>query len=554
MLKRILIIALAFYAFLSTGCHREEEQEGFSALPSLHLTMTPLQIDSIIIDQDNKVSPYAVLIDAQGATLFEGKLAHFKTRGNNTFDERKKPFAIKFPEKQSLFGLERSKSFVLLANACDESHIRNAIALDLARAFGISAPRYAYLSLYVNDSYWGLFQITNKVDVGKNALDITDLEKRNEWYNPKPLDEYEWYGKGRKKQAVQRKGVMLDNDPDDITGGYLLDNCGSVIAYSKSVSGFVSEARDNIRIRSPKHASRREVDYIAERYNEMESAVLASDGIHPKTGKHYSEYLDVESFARYYLLNELLWNHDGGWASFMMYKDADFVDPKIYAGPAWDFDRTLDNPMFHQNSIAYANELIVDEKKGKTGLALSGGLLHHLCKHEDFQHAVADCYLNEIGPVCHCYLEESPFDSLASLLSYEADRDNKEYRIRLSADYETAVHRATDFLRERIAFFDWYYSSLEEGHVFVNYTLPDHTCRKFYYPLGEPVFAPQLTPVVYNNDMVFELYYPETDSIVPDGTVFHSPQKLGLRQRQPTKHEVQMRRIKKKFKKIGLDF
>ena len=516
--------------------------------------MTSLQLDSILPNRDNKVSVPALLLDVNGDTLFDGKLAYIKTRGNETFKEKKKPFAIKFPAKQVLFGMERGKSFVLLANACDESHIRNAIALDLARVMGIPAPRYAFLSLYVNNTYWGLYQITNKLDVGKDALDIVDLDKRNEWFNTKPLDEYEWYGRGRKAQLVQRMGFLLDNDPDDITGGYLIESSGPCDPYRRSLSGFVSNAEDRIRIRSPKYASPNEVDYIANRYNEMESAILAPDGINPATGRHYSEYIDVESFARYYLLNELTFNWDGGSSSFRMYKNSDAVDPKFYAGPAWDYDRTLDNPHFQKNSLIYPNELAVCERKGKVGVPHSGGLLYHLWQHEDFRKAVSDCYTKEISTLCHQYLEEHPYDSLADLLSCEAERDNAVFKTRESVDYATAVKRATDFLRERVAFFDRYYSSMEEGLVLVSYNWKYQRNLTFVYQLGEPVHALQVTEVVYNHDPCYALYYPGTDSLVPDGTVFHSPQQLEMRKVDPSKQEVMKRRINKKLKKIGLEF
>ena len=39
-----------------------------------------------------------------------------KLRGNSTFSADKKPFKIKFDDKQSMFGLEKSKEWVLLAN------------------------------------------------------------------------------------------------------------------------------------------------------------------------------------------------------------------------------------------------------------------------------------------------------------------------------------------------------------------------------------------------------------------------------------------------------
>lgn len=514
--------------------------------------MTSLQYDSILHSQENKISVFALLLDTQGDTLFQGK-SYFKTRGNDSFKESKKPFTIKFPKKQKLFELNRNKTFILLANACDESHIRNAIGLDLARAFGLPASNYAYLTLYINGSYKGLYQMTNKVDVGKNGLDITDLDKLNEWANPKPLETYEWYGLGRKKSVIQRKGVLLDKDPDDITGGYLLDYVGPRSQYSKTLSGFVSDAEDNVRILSPKYASPQEVDYIAKRYNEMEAAVHNADGINPETGLHYSEYLDVESFARYYLLNELLENADGDWASFMMYKETDSIDPKFYAGPAWDYDRILDNPRFQKNSIAFENELIVNRKKGITGIAFSGGLLYHLCKHSDFQQAIRNVYLNELSPICHDYLERSPFDSLIVLLSHEADQDNMVYGTCHSGSYATGTSRATNFLRKRIAFFDWYYSTNEDEQVIVYFKSEKEGTRKFYYPLGEAIQAPQLE-VLYNRTAVYEMFYPGTDSIVSNGTVFHTSQRLELRKREPTKKEVQIRRVKKKLRKIGFDF
>lgn len=553
MSKRVCIIVLLAATFVFLGCHRKTEQKEHPVLPSLQITMTSMQYDSIINNQENKIPAYALLIDSNGDTLFQGNLAHIKTRGNDSFKESKKPFTVKFPKKQNLFGLNRSKSFTLLANACDETHIRNAIGLDIARAFGLSASHYAYLTLYINGAYKGLYQMTNKVDVGKEALDITDLDKQNEWVNPKPIETYQWYGLGRKKGVIQRKGVLLDHNPSDITGGYLLDYVGPPVQYSKNMSGFVSDAEDNIRILSPKYASPQEVNYIANRYNEMEVAVHNADGINPETGLHYSEYLDVESFARYYLLNEVLFNIDGGWASFMMYKETDSIDPKLYAGPAWDYDRTLDNPRFMGNSIAFENEFTINEKKGKTGCAFSGGLLYYLCQHSDFQQAIKNVYINELSHACHDYLEKSPFDSLAALLSHEVELDNSVYSTRHSEDYETGTLRAIGFLRKRIDFFDWYYSTEEDERVLVCYQSENGKTRKFYYPLGEPVTAPQLERL-YNHTGVYELFFPDTDSMVPDGTVFQTSQKLELRKREPTKKEVQIRRVKKKLRKIGLDF
>ena len=542
-------LCLFLILLVVAGCRQQEPKKTpvASSLPSFYITLPPEALDSVLQDRDYEVPAEALLLSAENDTMYDGELSHIKTRGNTTFLLDKKSFTIKFPQKVRLLGLDRNRSFVLLANPCDESHIRNAIALDLARAFGIPASRYAYLRLYLNDEYRGLYQITNKVEVGRNTLNITDLNKLNKQTNPRPLDEYTWFAYGRKRQTVLRKGVLLEQNPEDITGGYLLDNSGTNELYCRSVSGFVSAAGDPIRIRSPKYASPEEVEYIAGLYDQMEAAVLAPDGHHPETGKHYSDYIDVGSFARYYLLNEILLNYDGGWTSFMMYKDSDYIDPKIYAGPAWDFDRTLGNPWFLKG-VKLNNRFIVNGKRGIDGEPHSGGLLYHLMQHDDFVAVVKSCYEQEIGPICHDYVEAGCWDSIAENLYAEADKDNRLYGTRYSVDYEEAVSSTIDFLRQRIDFFDWFYSTEESERVKVTVFLSNNKKTYAYYPLDKPINTPQ-AEVRTNHDPVYELYYAGTDSIVKDGTVFHETRNLELRKRDPNWREVQMRRIRKKLEK-----
>ena len=535
--------------FVFAGCSHDKAKKTHleSVLPSLYLAIQPEELDSILHNRNYKASAEALFLSDEGDTIYDGELLYIKTRGNSTLKKEKKPFAIKFPNKMRLFGLSKNRSFVLLANAYDESHIRNAIGLDLARAMGISASRYAYLRLYINNNYQGLYQITNKVEVGKQTLNIRDLDKLNEQVNPHPLNEYALFDCADAKKYSQRKGVSLECNPADITGGYLLD-AGTMGRYDISISGFVSEAGDPIRIRSPKRASKEEVEYIEELYNQMEKAVLAHDGCNPQTGKHYSEYIDVESFVHYYLLNEILMNYDGGCSSFMMYKDADFIDPKIYAGPAWDYDRILWNAAFGKTFIIIPNELYVCCERIREDGLHSGGLLYRLMQHDDFQDSVKCCYNKEIGPICHDYLERGYWDSLVENLYSEAERDNQVYKYRDSKDYETAVSRAIDFLSNRIEFFDWFFSTEESERVKVTITKLNNNKVFAYYPLGTAVYTPQ-TELQNNGSPVCELYYEGTDHLVKDGTVFNTSQNLELRLREPNRREVLMRRIRRKLLK-----
>ena len=80
------------------------------------------------------------------------------------------------------------------------------------------------------------------------------------------------------------------------------------------------------------------MDYIADYYQAFEDAVMSDTGYNAQ-GKHFTEYIDLASFAKNYVVQELMFNVDGCQSSFYMYKDAD--DAKLVASPVWDFDLSL---------------------------------------------------------------------------------------------------------------------------------------------------------------------------------------------------------------------
>ncbi len=557
MTKRFIFVLVIIVASIS-GCTRNEasKQPHRSVLPSLYINLPPEQFDSILNDRDQEVPAEALLITADNDTLYDDCLSHIKTRGNTSFNkaEEKKPFTIKLPKKRSWLGLYKSQHYVLLANAFDESHIRNTIAFDLAHDVGLPAPQYAYLSLYINGKYKGLYQITNKIEVSRHALNLTDLDKLNKRANPRPLKEYARFSESSDKQIILRKGALLACNPEDITGGYLLDLCGADWIYVKSPSGFVSDAGDYIRIRSPKYASPAEVNYIATFYNSVEAAITSDDGYNPETNKHYSEYIDTESFALVYLINELLLNQDGGLSSLFLYKDSDSIDSRLYAGPIWDFDRSIGNTINSDLELIMPNELFVNVKHGKTTWSHSHGIFYNLWKHEDFQEMVKKLYYQKISPSCHKYIESGSIDSLVDCLSEDAERDSRLYGTRKNKDYHSETGKTLDFLQKRLAFLDWYFSAPPEDIITINFQSNQvgahHRNLQIYYPVGEPitiVSSLESHPKKYNREPVFELFIAGTDSIVKDNTVFNSAKTLELRHREPTWKEVQKRRVRKKL-------
>ena len=69
---------------------------------------------------------------------------------------------------------------------------------------------------------------------------------------------------------------------------------------------------------------------------ETSGALRGEDGVNPDTGRHFSHYLDVESFIDHMILNTLAMNVNWGRLSAIMYLPR---NGKLHAGPVWNEDQ-----------------------------------------------------------------------------------------------------------------------------------------------------------------------------------------------------------------------
>ena len=107
---------------------------------------------------------------------------------------------------------------------------------------------------------------------------------------------------------------------------------------------FVTNNGNHYVVKSPEYASKAQVEYIARLFAEMEEAIMSPSGKN-NLDKHYTEYVDLDSFVYAYIVAELGRNYDAGSSSMYFYKDKDVngVTSKIVKGPLWDCDNTLGN-------------------------------------------------------------------------------------------------------------------------------------------------------------------------------------------------------------------
>ena len=535
MFRKSLFIIAAIVCLLGNSCsHRANVP-----LPEVHLTIDSLQRDSLYSSRENKIYTQAVIFSSERDTLYD-HLAEIHTRGNGTYfwSGGKYSFSLELEYGTALFNLPRTKDFVLISNSHDESYIRTVIAFELAHRIGISAPEFAYVKLYFNEEYMGLYLMTNQIKVGRQNVDIADLNQTNKVLNRPPLSDYPQYIQKKSNETGYRKGWLLTNEPVDISGGYLLEYRRVSWVFERSKSGFVSDGGSSICVRAPKYASRNEINYIADYYNQMEFALMSHDGINTKNGKHYSEYLDIPSFAKYYILQELLLNIDAGSHSTYMYKDSG-DEAKFYAGPIWDFDSALKSATTGR-FFDSTQEIFAAAPIGEQEELYNKGLFYYLCQHEDFMLEVQRTYREEIYPEVTVLLSGAFKDSLRNLLFEEAEQDRlRNPGITICDSYKDAFEIPFSFLSERSRFLYWLWCEANKDEIIdisivgLNDLLKRHYERDvhLYGKASEGVLLPMVNQPSLSKDSTSILgwFSLDDDCFIPEDTKLHKSQTVTLR-------------------------
>ena len=245
----------------------------------------------------------------------------------------------------------KAKKWVFLSNYLDPSMLRDTATDMIARNAGAEyVLDSVYVDMYADGMYKGTYQVYEKTQIQKNRVAVTDLEEATEDVNEKDLEEYPQVFKdadGNDTTKDYAPGVYryfdIPNDPEDITGGYLLQFQIWSRFKGKADSGFVTSRGQAIQIDGPKRASEAQVQYIRSFVQDLEDALYSETGYNDK-GKHYSEYINLDSLALGYLLEEISQDGDNTYTSFFLWKESDRTgDGKLHYGPPWDFDLAYDN-------------------------------------------------------------------------------------------------------------------------------------------------------------------------------------------------------------------
>ncbi len=279
------------------------------------LPVVYLKTSGPVVSKEDYVDGTMSIVGAQNEEdNIEGLVCSVRGRGNTTWYWPKKPYLIKLDEKASVLGMPKHKRWILLANFMDRTMMRNLVSMKVASMTGLAwSPRCQSVEVVMNDKHIGNYLLIEQVRVDKNRLNITEMKPE-------------------------------DNSGEALTGGYLLEldfHYDNLVQWKDphgQTAQWIGGTNQGIPfgIKSPdeEEVTPQQVQYIKDYIYEVAETLYGSDFKDPDNG--YAKYLDVDSFVDYWIIFEVMGNHElGNPGSVYMHKDR---GGKLTAGPVWDFD------------------------------------------------------------------------------------------------------------------------------------------------------------------------------------------------------------------------
>lgn len=292
--------------------------ENFTDLPIMFINT---EDNKLIQDKENWIAGDFSIMDENGEYVLEKNELEIRGRGNTTWQNPKKPYALKLGEKTELFGMPKHKRWVLLAAYNDKSFIRTDLAFYLAQNYSNLRWKQGgqLIELVLNGKYLGNYYLCEHIKIDENRV------------------------------------------PD----GYVIE----VDYRAKTENGdifFKSEnSKLNFVIKDPDvEQNGEEFSYVESYINNLEKEL--------KVGNiaNYGKYLHLESMVDWYLNSELTKNPDSGFFLSVYMNLSD--DGNLYMGPLWDYDLAFGNQVYDDgdgSDNGYTGFAIRDRDRSKIWLS-----------------------------------------------------------------------------------------------------------------------------------------------------------------------------------------
>ena len=304
-------------------------------------------------------------------------LSKMKGRGNVTWSQAddKRPYNITLDKKINFPGVDsaKTKKWSFMAEILDHSLLCNRSGFQLAYEIGVGQDTTS-ADVWMNGEYQGCYMVTPKTD-----------------------------------SFVTDDGFMIEEDnykEDPVADGgdpqFTLDGLKEASGWSSCYNRItVKKMGDNLLLKdgvvdeSPENMEAAAAS-IQTWLQDAWDAIRSDTGYNSK-GKYYTEYIDIESFAKMYLMHEYVKSYDVCAGSILFHRDGQTDEDKLIAGPLWDLDNAMGS-VYQNSSLGKADDRSNgDRRSGKGDFILNvteykTSIYKTLSKHEDFMDEVYDQY------------------------------------------------------------------------------------------------------------------------------------------------------------------
>lgn len=406
-----------------------QNKEQLTDAPTLYITIPSVSDISTMskwVDGDKNKGEFGYwdaeiqVVDASNSIEVFTDSVKIKVRGNSTASADKKPYRLKFAKKHKhdLMGAGYTKrNWVLLANALDNSLIRNAVTYHIGKYVGMDFnPGYKFVDVVLNGDYRGCYQVTDQVEIGSHRIDMPDED--NDWY-------VEFQGRGDmldKPLCFAKNGLQMNiksPEPADDTNKQQVD---SVIKLVKD--WFIKTWQPKVQ------------------YSSSDKFSLE---------KGWRSVNDEESLAKFYLVTNLTGDYDG-FMTVKAYRDHN--GGKLIFGPVWDKDLAFGN---------YSHEESLIEKNGNAS-SLNSFITDVLLKDPNFTQKLSDMMDKLVDDGLYTKLC-SDIDSMAQVISGTETLNFQKWDITANTNgniglnagvtyptYPQYIQQLKDWLKARITF------------------------------------------------------------------------------------------------------
>ena len=342
-----VIALISLSAVLNLGFAQNPDKQNLIKESTNLVTFTSSNLPIVVINTNGQIIPDDEKITADMGIIYNGpgirnnitdpfnnyngKIG-IEVRGSTSQWFPKKQYAVETRDisgedtSVSLLGFPEESDWILFAPYNDKSLMRDVLVYKVSSLLGRYASRSMYCEVVLNSEYVGVYVLLEKVKRDGDRVDIKKLEPG-------------------------------DISGDALTGGYIIkidktdgeNNDGWYSGYLP-YPGALYSVFYQYHYPKPDEIVEQQKNYIQSKIFQFETMMnLGSNISDSATG--YPKYLDVESFVDFILTNEFAKNVDGYRLSTYLYKDRDSRNPRIFAGPVWDFNLAFGNADYYNGGI-----------------------------------------------------------------------------------------------------------------------------------------------------------------------------------------------------------